>query len=134
MTPFALMLNICGLSQREAAAFLGVRHDTVKSWGAGRNTAPAPVIKELSGLHVRQRRAAAQVLAQLRALSRTHGLPDAIELGLACDDHEAQARGWPCVGAQAAMYGLVIARASQMRFRFVPAGSTAATAAAADRV
>jgi hypothetical protein len=54
-----------------------------------------------------------------------------IEIGLAADDHEAQALGWPCVGAQEAMLGLVVARCRRP-VRIVPRGSTVATAAATD--
>lgn len=42
-TTFSSALSICGLSQQEAADFLGVRLDTVKSWSSGRNPVPSGV-------------------------------------------------------------------------------------------
>jgi hypothetical protein len=55
-----------------------------------------------------------------------------IELGLASDDAEAKSIGWPCVGAQAAALGVGAALIDNP-VTIVPRGSTAATAAAADR-
>jgi hypothetical protein len=116
MTPFALLLNLCGLSQREAAAFLNVRPDTVKSWGAGRNAAPVRVLDELRALHRQQRRAADKTLAQYRGMLAEHGPPEIIDLALAANDEAAKARGWPCIGAHAAVLGLVIAAIDGQRF------------------
>lgn len=53
MTPFALLLDRCGLSHREAAAYLSVRLDTVRSWSLGRNRTPPGVIEELRLLYRR---------------------------------------------------------------------------------
>lgn len=105
----------------------GVRLDTVKSWCSGRNRANDGVIRELRQLHAKIERVATEALV---LISRA---PDAeeIELGYAADDHEAQALGWPCVGAQAASLGLVIARCDRP-VRLVPRGATVATAAAAE--
>lgn len=50
MTTFAASLRLCGLSQGEAADFLGVRLDTVKSWSAGRNPVPEGVWTMLADL------------------------------------------------------------------------------------
>lgn len=50
MTTFKHALMICGLTQSEAADFLGVRIDTVKSWSAGRNAPPEGVWKLLASL------------------------------------------------------------------------------------
>jgi transcriptional regulator with XRE-family HTH domain len=127
MTPYDLLRRRCGLSQAEAAAFHGVRLDTIKSWCSGRNRPAAAVLAELRSLHARIERVAAEALAAI------DGAPDAeqIELGFAADDHEAQALGWPCVGAQAASLGLVLARCDRP-IRLVPRGSTLATAAAAE--
>lgn len=51
---------------------------------------------------------------------------------IAIDDAEAQSIGWPCVGAQAAALGVGAALIDNP-VTIVPRGSTAATAAAADR-
>lgn len=49
-TTFAAAIQLCGLSQPQAAEFLGVRLDTVKSWGAGRNPAPGGAWEMLAEL------------------------------------------------------------------------------------
>lgn len=123
----ALLIDRCGLSQREAADVLAVSINTVKSWMAGRASPRPGVIAELRTLYATIERAAGEALAVIAAN------PDAgeIELGLASDDDEARGLGWPCVGAQAAMLGLVAARCGRP-VRVVPRGSTIATAAAAD--
>lgn len=129
MIVYNLLRLRCGLSQPEAAALHGVRLDTVKSWCAGRNAAPAGVLAELRGLHERISRAAIEALAII-----AQAPPDAaIELGYAADDAEAQSLGWPCVGAQAAMLGEMLALLSPDRaVRLIPRGASLATAAAAD--
>ena len=132
-TLFALLCHVCGLSHREAADWLDVRPDTVKSWSAGRRVAPDGVVEALADLAERIDEAADQVVNHLDSLD-----PDAeardIEIGLAADDHEARDLGWPCVGAHRAVIGLTIARGmvAGRTFQVVPRGSTAATAAAID--
>lgn len=123
-TPLALLLDRCGLSHREAADFLDVRVDTIRSWSIGRNRTPAGVIDELRALYAQIEQAAGQALKVIEEQA-----PDDVELGIAADDSEAQGLGWPCVGAQAAMLGLVVARCGRP-VRIVPRGSTLATAAA----
>lgn len=125
-TTYALLLDRCGMSQREAAAFHGVRPDTVKSWAAARRAAPDGVIAELRVLYARIERAAAEGVKTIKTQRATE-----VDLGLASDDHEARSLGWPCVGAHAAVLGLVAARSSAA-VSVVPRGSTPATAAAAD--
>lgn len=125
-TAYALLLDRCGISQREAAAFHGVRLDTVKSWSAGRNAAPAGVVAELRGLYAQIETAATEAIKLAKKQQ-----PTALELGLASDDHEAQSLGWPCVGAQAAAFGLIAARIA-IPVVIVPRGSALASAAAAD--
>jgi hypothetical protein len=130
-TTFALLCERCGLSVREAAEFLDTRLDTVKSWSSGRREAPPGAIDELRGLYAHIERAAAEGLAMIRR-PRPGTLPQLVELGLASDDAEARALGWPCIGAHAAVLGLVAARAT-LPIEIVPRGATLATAAAADR-
>ena len=106
-TTYALLLDRCGLSHREAAEFHGVRLDTVKSWSAGRNGVPPGAIDELRALYAKIETAAAEAVALIRAQAA-----EDVELGLARDDGEARSLGWPCVGAQAASFGLAAARAT----------------------
>jgi hypothetical protein len=133
ITVFAALLDRCGLSHREAALFLSVRPDTIKSWSSGRNPAPSGVIAELRKLYATIEKAADAALDQIATLGKAHGLPEVIELAIASDDYEAQQPplGWPCVGAQAAMLGIVAARLDHP-IRIVPRGATVAGAAAAD--
>ena len=126
-----LLIDACGLSHREAAEFLSVRLDTIKSWY--RRNPPAArqgVINELAELHARQRRAAAHLIRQVRTLVTEHGAADRIEIGLASDDAGARSIGWPCVGAQRMAIALAAARLTQARVVIVPRGTTLATVAA----
>lgn len=128
MTPFALLCGVCGLSHREAADMLGVRLDTVKSWSAGRNRAPDGVLDDLRKLAQQIGRAADEALALI-----IEKAPPVVELGYAADDVEARSLGWPCIGAQRAAFGRVIAGIPDgVQIRLVPRGSTIGTAAAAD--
>jgi hypothetical protein len=126
ITAYALLLARCGLSQPDAAAFHGVRLDTVKSWSAGRNPVPAGVTLNLRTLYTQIERGARRALGEI-ARHRA----DVIEIGLAADDHEARSLGLPCVGAHAAMLGIVVAGCGG-KVRIVPRGSTVATAVATD--
>ena len=112
ITTYALLLNRCGLSHREAAAIHGVRLDTVKSWATGRNRAAAGAIAELRALFAQIENVANESAVQFGILQAAHGAPDAVDLALARDDQEAQALGWPCVGAHAAVIGTIAARAT----------------------
>lgn len=128
MTPFNLLRQLAGLSLQKTADALNVRLDTVKSWDSGRRGSPDGALHELRALIARQERAAAEALA-LIAKQR----PAELELGYAADDHEAQSLGWPCVGAQAAVLGRILAGApNDVKIHLVPRGSTVGTAAAAD--
>lgn len=127
IAPVALLLDRCGLSIREGAAFLDVREDTIKSWRSGRNPTPPKVVTELRSLYRQIERAAHQAVVII-----DHVPFDAIvELGVAADDHEAQSLGLPCVGAHVAVLGLVVAQTDRT-IRLVPRGSTIASAAASD--
>lgn len=126
ITAYALLLDRCGLSHREAAEIHGVRLDTVKSWAAGRNPAPAGVVGELRDLHA-SLAAAAQQHVDFINDSAADGV--LIELGLAQTDDEARTLGLPCIGAQKALLGMVVA-AVKRPFVVVPRGSTLASAAA----
>lgn len=129
MTPFHLMVNLTGLSQREAGDFLEIAPASVDKMARGKIKTPDGIMTELHGLHDRQRNAAAQAIAMIRERGEAQ-----VELGLAADDYEAQSPplGWPCVGAQAGMMALIIAGCPDVKFRIVPRGSTLSSAAAAD--
>ena len=126
MTAFAMIAQRCGLSLREAADFLDVRLDTVKSWSSGRNPAAAGAIAELRALYAQIERAAGEGLAQIAKMK-----PETAELGLAKSDAEAKRLGFPCIGAHGAALGIIAAKAG-IPVSIVPRGSSVASAAAAD--
>jgi hypothetical protein len=72
VTLFAAILAGLGLSQSEAAAFLDVRLDTVKSWSIGRNRVPDRVMITLHNLARRQ-----EAFAIAVARGHDNGLPEA---------------------------------------------------------
>lgn len=121
---FTLLRRRCGLSQHKAAEFLEVRLDTIKSWDGDRRGVPDRVIAELRELYNRMRRAAFEALAIMDEM------PDGdVELGLANDDEEARALGFPCVDSHAAVLGMIVGKTTR-KCVIVPRGSTVATAAA----
>lgn len=131
MTLFPEILRGCGLSQREAADFLGIRPDTVKGYASpSRPQQPPPgVLAELHELAARQDQAA---LDEVDTWEQ-QGRPSEIEIGLASDDYEAQGLGWPCVGAhRAVIRRLWELLPPEVRIVMVPRGSTPSTAKAAD--
>ena len=62
-TLFASVLQGVGLSQSDAAEFLGVRRDSIASWSIGRRKAPAGVMRRLHALAQEQREACERALA-----------------------------------------------------------------------
>jgi DNA-binding transcriptional regulator YiaG len=113
-TAFAILVERCGLSQREAAEFLRVRLDTVKSWCTGRNVAKPAVLAELRGLHADIQAAADTLVLQVESLldlQQQRGLNQrAIVFGLAETDDVARALGFPSQGPHAAAIGLALLR------------------------
>jgi hypothetical protein len=111
-TPFAVLAGRCGLSQREAAEFLKVRIDTVKSWCAGRNVAKPAVLAELRGLYANIQAAAAKLAHHNERLierQRERGIEErAIVFGLAATDDVARAYGFPSLGTYVAAIGLAV--------------------------
>jgi hypothetical protein len=105
----------CGLSQSEAAEFHEVGLDTVKSWCAGRNPAPAAALAELRQLHLAISLAATR-LAE-KAVKRLRG---GTELGVVDDDRAALTLGFPCVGAHEAALGLALALLGDVAVVFRP--------------
>ena len=63
LTMFASLLQGVGLSQREAAAFLGVQIKTLGHWCSGHRKVPPGACDELLGLACREERGAATLAA-----------------------------------------------------------------------
>lgn len=102
MTQFKLLTMHCGLSITEAASFLNVSENTVKSWASGRRNVRDSVLNEL--------RALAENIAQV-----SDWLIDQSEresswgLVLPQNDEDAKAIGLPCLGAAYAAIGQALA-------------------------
>ena len=104
MTRYALLLEACGLSHREAADLHLVSLDTVKSWSTGRNAAPPAAIAELRVLAADIARRAVEALEDIRRLAKR-----AVILHYPVDDETARTLGFPCLGAWRAMQRRVVA-------------------------
>jgi hypothetical protein len=112
------------------------------SWSSGRRSPPQAVLEDLARLHQLIKATAVQQIAQMKTLlvkaKAENKMPAFIELGYAADDQEAQLLGLPCVGAHAALLGLIMAglildgSVPASSLRLVPRGSTPTTAGAAD--
>jgi hypothetical protein len=113
MTTFSILMQRCGLSQREASELLEVRLDTVKSWSSGRNPVRLAIINELRDLHRKIERAGQELVAMVQRpieMQREEsGEPTKLEFGLAQSDAEARKLGFPCTGAHTAALGVAIA-------------------------
>ena len=141
VTPYSAIQSLCGLSNREAAEFHGVAEITVKSWRSGKRPAPDGALGELLDLWTAIDNAAVEAAEELMRVFHDAGaMPSMIEIGYPADDHEAQGLGFPCVGAWRQMAGRLIDELASIlhepvevgRIRFVPRGSTPATAKAID--
>lgn len=86
-TAFKQAIAICGLSQQEAAEFLDVRLDIVKSWCSDRNTPPEGAWAELAELYDRMDEAAESA----RDLINEHK-PDKLEFS-----YSGRCGKWPSV-------------------------------------
>lgn len=103
MTTFAASIRLCGLSQQEAAEFLGVRVDTIKSWSAGRNPVPQGVWQMLADLWRRIEDAADNAAASIE----TDGLdPRALQNVSANDEDGLPGGAVDAAGAMALLIAL----------------------------
>jgi len=117
-TNFSRLLKLTGLSTAEAARFLGVSHDAVKSWSSGRNPTPDPVINALKALWLTIEQKAAEAMK---------GATDQIELSEPETDREAQ-DDWllPSVSVFNTSVALVVAK-SDISVVVTPRDSTASS-------
>lgn len=136
---FKILCQSCGLTIDDAASALDVRLGTIKGWWLGNRTCPASVITELRALSARQEEAAKQlaqiILDSTAADQESAAEMEKIEVGIAVDDTEAQSLGWPCVGAQSAVFRHILRILPEelaVKVKIVPRGSTLGTARAAD--
>ncbi len=130
MTPFAALQSLCGLSNREAAEFLGTQERYVERLRSGARGGRAGS-DYLSRLHDLWSAIDTAAEDAADAIGREGLLSGAgpIELGYPADDHEAQSLGLPCVGAWRQMAARLIDELmlrdrafDPTRVRFVPRG------------
>jgi len=114
-TNFGRLLKLTGLSTAEAARFLGVSHDTIKSWSSGRNGTPEPAIDALKALWL---------TIEQRATEVTTKATDQIELTEPATDREAQDElQLPSVSTFNTSVALVVAK-SDIRVVVIPRSTT----------
>lgn len=138
MTPFSALQSLCGLSNREAAEFLGITESAVEKFRRGSRAAPSGVLRELQALWAEIDRTAIEAAEEMVRRGIMNEAAE-IEVGYPADDYEAQQLGLPCAGAWRQMLARLIDEMMVIdenfdpaRIRLVPRGSTPATAAAAD--
>lgn len=94
---YNLLREACGISQAEAADHVHeTRLDTVKSWSSDRRPAPGWAINQLQSLSRRIRRAGRDYAELIKKTSRGN----TFLIGLAHDDADARALGFPSTAAQ----------------------------------
>lgn len=87
----ALLIAACGLSHREAAEYLGVTIDTVRSWHRRKPTKARPEsIADLARLYTLERMVSAEIICDIR---KGRSIPHVMS------DKDARRHGLPCVGA-----------------------------------
>ena len=138
MTPFTALQALCGLSNREAAAYLDIGEKHVEKLRSGARTPAPAMLAELQKLWTLIEQAAVDGAEAMTA----EGILEndvKIEIGYPVDDHEAESLGFPCIGAWRQMAARLMDELVMMddgfdlgRISFVPRGSTPSTAAAMD--
>jgi len=94
---YNLLRESCGISQAEAADRVHeTRLDTVKSWSSDRRPAPGWAINQLQSLSRRIRRAGEAYAELIKNASKGN----VFVIGLAYDDDDARACGFPSTAAQ----------------------------------
>lgn len=81
VTTFKHSLAICGLSQKQAANYLGVSLQTVKHWSSGRNSPPKGVWEVLSDLYVHIEMAADFASVEIIDVDPRHWGSTQVDLG-----------------------------------------------------
>lgn len=102
-TPFKQALSICGLSQSEAAVFLGVRPDTIASWCAGRNRVPDGVWEQMAALYDLMDEASEEAVDLIKEKS-----PDNVEFSYSGNHGK-----WPSVRCAMTMEAMVRLRIAE---------------------
>jgi hypothetical protein len=92
-----LMLHRCGLSQSDAAAFLGKEDRTVRRWISGEYEMPSENWRALSELCDLQDKTARGWIDKIKQLAAERD--DPVPVTIARTDEEARRLRYPCAGA-----------------------------------
>lgn len=104
-----VMLARCGLSQTDAADFVGKDARMVRRWISGELPMPVALWQLLVNLCAQQDRAANVEIEKLKARSRkSDNQPIQSLMMVVRTQDEARWRGWPCVGAHVAVVRRII--------------------------
>ena len=114
-----LMLARCGMSQTDAADYVGKDARVVRRWISGEYDIPAEHWQRREDLCARQDRAAAEALDLIGQQRHQLGETRTMTLPMARTDEDAERLGWPCVGAHVAVIRRIVERAPE-GLRVVP--------------
>lgn len=103
-TAYALLLDRCGMSHKDAAKFHDVKLEVVNGWATGKKEAPEDAIYGLRDVYHMIQSMAYDAVDMIDKQK-----PAGIELELAKDEAEAIELGLPCIGAHEAALGIIVA-------------------------
>lgn len=99
-----MLLDRCGMSHKEAAAFHKTKIETVNAWATGKKASPEDANYALCELYLMIQTMAFDTVDMIDEQN-----PEGVELDAAQSDEEAQELGLPCVGAHRAALAIVVA-------------------------
>ena len=108
-TALALLCDLCGLTQRDAAAILGIAHDTFNAYACGRRRLPYSVLLELAEMHKRIADTATAAVDAFTSNARPDISTTTLHLELSATEDQARHLGFPSVGAHRASLALMTA-------------------------
>ena len=114
-----LMLHTCGLSQTDAADFLGVDARIVRRWNSGYFSIPPEQWQKLEKLSAQQDRAAHEAIEEMEERYADYDHVK-IPVRLTRTDEDARKLGYPCAGAHLAVVRRVAELAATKGMRIVP--------------
>lgn len=107
-TMFSLLVDRCGLSQREAADFLKVSPSAVDKMARGVRATPDGIVDELADLYLRISLTAEEIMQMVAGLEKK-GVDPEDRIVVTMTDAQAKKRGWPCAAPANAAVGIAIA-------------------------
>ncbi len=109
-TPIKSLSTHCGMTQDEAADFLGTPMPTMKSWCTGKRNAPKEPIAKLHALSAHLDTLAAKLTTAINRRTKTRKTPPAkIILRTITEDKDAREIGLPYASTHGAILARVLA-------------------------